>query len=227
MITAVSDAEIATLQNIVPRKPIYPLKAFFDMQPASNVGVEGRSGILFLGAFSNAMYYNGDALAYFVKEILPFISQDINLVMRTLTAVGSNPPEALLKTIGNRRDVHMLGFVPELDHIFTTSRVIVMPHQYAAGQAMKALTAGSYALPMVVSPIVAKGIAPADDHGILVCDTPKSFAKAVSRLLVDDDFWREQHQGLFRFQKQFNRVNFEKSISDLTAIIPETSCGSQ
>ena len=96
-----------------------------------------RSGILFLASFNNEMYYNGDAIWYFIKEIYPNILKETASAPIHLTIAGRNIPSELRSFVANHKDVsHFVTFVESpdtIEHLFERHRVFIAPHLYGSG----------------------------------------------------------------------------------------------
>ena len=99
---------------------------------------QNRSGILFLGAFHNMMYYNGDAIWYFLKETFPLILQE-NVM--NLTIAGKGIPAALRRYAESHdeisKHVQFIESPADTAELYKTTRVLLAPHLYAAGVQFK------------------------------------------------------------------------------------------
>jgi glycosyltransferase involved in cell wall biosynthesis len=138
---------------------------------------------LFVGGFRHTP--NVDAMAWFVREVLPLIADDEPDV--SLTIAGSHPPDEVLALANDR--VTVTGWVQDLLPLYAASRVAVAPLRYGAGVKGKVGEAMSLGMPMVLTSIASEGMH--IDHGVhaLVADNPEDFAANVIQLLRDDDLW--------------------------------------
>jgi hypothetical protein len=121
---------------------------------------QGRYSIAFLGAFHGNMYYNGDAIMWFIENVWPVIREDlesaplfiggiVHIIQAALIPLlyalfcflisiywimlGSEPPAALTARHSPYRDnIYIRGHVNDLDAFHDVARVFVTPHQYGA-----------------------------------------------------------------------------------------------
>jgi glycosyltransferase involved in cell wall biosynthesis len=87
--------------------------------------------------------------------------------------------------------VEILGYVPDLDDVFRTTRVFVAPLLAGAGIKGKVLEAAARGVPSVLSRIAAEGTDQADGVHCLIADNVDSWVEAVVRLNSDRDLWNK------------------------------------
>ncbi len=153
--------------------------------PGRRSGFEGRRDICFVGGFQHPP--NVDAVEYFVTDIFPLIKEkqpDLRFY-----AIGSNPPERLLKLASD--DIIATGFVPELEPLLDTIKLAVIPLRYGAGIKGKIGTTMSMGLPNVTTSMGAEGWGLTDGDEILVADEPDDFAQKVVDLYGDAKTWNK------------------------------------
>ena len=92
------------------------------VKPIANVPpIDKRCGIAFLGGFNHKP--NVEAVKYFCEEIMPaLVERDPDIVLKVY---GSGLPDDLLKL--SSRNVVLVGFVEDLQDIFSTARVFISP----------------------------------------------------------------------------------------------------
>ena len=102
-----------------------------------------RKGILFIGAFHNRMYYNGDAIWYFVTEIFPLIVKESNGTI-PLSIAGRKIPKVLRESVEQNPiisdHVNFFESPPDLRHLYNQNRVVLAPHFDGAGIQFKVRT---------------------------------------------------------------------------------------
>ena len=95
-----------------------------------------RKGILFIGAFHGRMYYNGDAIWYFVTEIFPLIVKESKGTI-PLTIAGREIPKVLRESVEQNpiisKHVIFLESPPDLMGLYNQNRLVLAPHLYGAG----------------------------------------------------------------------------------------------
>jgi len=147
IILAVSDSEKDYVHDYLSsesdtslrEKPLFTIGHIFDSSRNnfdSLPNFEERSGLLFVAAFHDDMYYNGDAIWYFLKEVYPLVLRESSDI--SLTIVGRGIPEELRNFVENHDELkfHPIFFVeaPEsLDKFYNTAKLFIAPHLYGAG----------------------------------------------------------------------------------------------
>jgi O-antigen biosynthesis protein len=157
--------------------------------PGRDARCESRTGMVFVGGFRHPP--NIDAVRWFCSEIWPSIRskmQDAECFI-----VGSHVVPEVEELSGN--GVHVLGFVADLEPLFSRARLSVAPLRYGAGQKGKVVTSLSYGVPAVITSVAAEGLGLAEGEGALVADDPMAFAEAVARLYYDQDLWLRLSDG--------------------------------
>jgi GT2 family glycosyltransferase/glycosyltransferase involved in cell wall biosynthesis/SAM-dependent methyltransferase len=142
-----------------------------------------RDGLLFVGSFPHPP--NVDAARWLVQEIVPMIRRDLHDVR--VSIVGSQPPEEILDLA--RYGVGVLGWVPDLTELYSSSRVFVAPLRYGAGMKGKVGESLAAGLPVVTTSIGAEGMELRDGEDVLVADTAEDLAKAVVRVYREPLLW--------------------------------------
>ncbi|CAN5770703.1 hypothetical protein BH20PSE1_BH20PSE1_02780 [soil metagenome] len=179
----VSKHEKEMLRSLVPEANIGWLPLPREIPGRSENPSTKRRDIVFLGGFDHLP--NRDAVEYFLKEIWPLIlAEDPNA---HFVIAGSKMP----KDYGNltQEGVEVRGLVEDLDAFFAEARMSVAPLRYGAGQKGKIVTSFSYGVPVVCTPVAAEGMEIFDGEHALIAGTPRDFAQAVLRLLLDDSLW--------------------------------------
>ena len=150
---------------------------------------EGRDGVLFVGGYRHPP--NVDAAIYLAEEVMPLVWKNNPNV--TLTLAGSHPPEEVQALAGPRTSVP--GWVESLDHLYTTTRVVVAPVRYGAGVNGKITEALSLGLPVVTTSVGAKNAGLKDGSHVLVGDEPNEIASHIVHLLHEPALWRSLSEG--------------------------------
>jgi glycosyltransferase involved in cell wall biosynthesis len=92
--------------------------------------------------------------------------------------------------------VKIAGWVPSLEPILASSRVMVAPLNWGAGLKGKVTQALAAGLPVVTTSIGAEGLEGPDGQHLLVADDDTTIAELVSNVLDDDELWlRLSHGG--------------------------------
>jgi hypothetical protein len=113
-------------------------------QQLSEQPVSARTGFLIVGDFAASMYYNADAAWFWLTHVLPRVAQHRSTLqsgsLPTLTIAGRRIPQPLIATVQASPFNERIRLVesPESTHaLYNAARVVVIPHQYAAGTMFK------------------------------------------------------------------------------------------
>ena len=109
-----------------------------DVEQMTKTSFSKRNGILFLASFSKIMYYNGDAIWYFLQHIYPIVVElSAPNAVPPLTIAGRGIPHDLRQfAMMNKVIVKHVTFLespPTIEHLFEKNRVFIAPHLYGAG----------------------------------------------------------------------------------------------
>lgn len=180
-----------------------------------------RKGLLFIGGFWHKP--NEDAVMYFVREILPRITEKIPDMVFYI--IGSNMPDSI-KSLGSA-NVQPLGFVADVAPYFESCRVFVAPLRFGAGMKGKVGQSMSHGLPVVATRIGAEGMGLHHGKHVLIATDSEGFADSVARLYEDETLWRslsaeslaylEANYSLVATQKRMARI-FTRAQNDYVGI---------
>ncbi len=140
-----------------------------------------RKDILFVGGFNHSP--NVDAVLWFIKEVWPPIIKS-NSQIRFIVA-GSNPPDIIREQSNSR--VIVKGYITdhELERLYDTVKLVVVPLRYGAGVKGKTVEAMKHGLPMVTTEVGIEGL-PGDYSFLEPTDDAISFADQVLALYNDE-----------------------------------------
>ena len=186
-----SPVEVEVIRQMDPALKVKSITAytFFDELPDRNRDFVSRRGLLFVGGFAHTP--NIDAVMWFVKNIYPLICQKEKI---PLYLVGSNPTREI-KKLGGIDGVTVKGFVSdeELQGLYQTCKLAVVPLRYGAGVKGKVVEAMYHGIPLITTSIGAEGI-PELQTFACVADQEEEFAQAVVQLYRQDERLREMSE---------------------------------
>jgi len=139
--------------------------------------------MLFLGSFRHIP--NQVALDWFVREVLPLVLAKVPGA-RLLVAGSEPPPHHSFHDPANA--VQLLGFVDDIQPLFSTCAVFVCPIRSGSGVRVKLLEAFASGIPVVSTTLGAEGLTRTDGEFCALADDPRGFADSVVRVLEDSVF---------------------------------------
>ncbi|AMY11734.1 N-acetylglucosaminyl-diphospho-decaprenol L-rhamnosyltransferase [Luteitalea pratensis] len=160
----------------------------------TEASLAGRADIAFVaGWLAGASSPNGDALEWFVTEVLPLVVAEVPWARVRVT--GSLP--APLDRFEGMH-LHAEGFVPDLADFYRRVRVAIAPLRFGAGVKLKTVEALQYGVPVVATTVGAEGLEGLQGEVIAVHDDAVAFAAAVVARLRDVDTWRAHRAAIDR-----------------------------
>lgn len=140
-------------------------------------------GIAFLGGYKH--WPNVEAMNYFFNDVFPRLYQaDPNI---EVYLYGSHMPDSFKEFA--HPNVHLVGFLPDLDELFLQHRVFIAPLQSGAGIKGKVLESASYGLPSVLSPIAAESTGLTHQISALIAETPEEWVAHITQLYHNRELW--------------------------------------
>ena len=183
LIFAVSEVDGRSIRGLAGRQvPIEVVPIAVDARSMTPVAeLTSSPEILFVGGLHWPP--NADAVAYFVREILPAVRRA--LPDARLTVVGRSY-ESVARRVDGIEGVRFVGHVDDVEPYFQGSRVMVVPIRSGSGMRVKILDGLARGLPIVATTVGCEGIEVEAGRHLLVADAPGDFAAQVVRVLTDD-----------------------------------------
>lgn len=174
-----SDRELKLLREIAPgaRSSALPNGVDFGFK---NGRPYRPNRLVFVGSMD--YFPNVDAMAYFVRDILPLIQKEIPDV--ELAIVGRNPPRRI-KALGRLKNVTVTGYVEEVGPYLADAAASVIPLRIARGIQTKLLEAMAHGVPVIGTSAALDGIDATPGRDVLAGDSPESFARQTVAVLKD------------------------------------------
>ncbi len=138
--------------------------------------------MLFLGSFRHIP--NGDALRWFMREVLPRVKS--KCPQARLLVIGSDPPPRhSLPDSGE--GVELIGFVPDVRDALAQYSVFVCPILSGSGVRVKLLEAFAAGIPVVSTRLGAEGLATLDGEVCALTDDAGEFAQKILELFASPE----------------------------------------
>ncbi len=165
------------------------------------------SDLAFIG---NMGYPPNEAAAVYIHDnILPLVSS------MTLTISGARPTP-IVQQLASKR-VTIVGWVDDIREAYRSAKVFVAPIFSGTGQQNKILESMAIGLPSITTTQVNNAIGAADGKEILIADNPQEFAKAIEKLLNDDQLYRDIQQNARTFVVEY--YSWKEHVAKLNKII--------
>lgn len=140
----------------------------------------GPPTLLFVGYMARPE--NTEAAVWMAEEILPRVRRAAPDVRAVIAGGGMSPDLAARLENGG---VHVLGFVEDLEPLYDSADVCLIPLSRGAGVKFKTIDALVRGVPVVTTPVGNEGINPAD--AAYVADTAEGLAAQVIRILNNQE----------------------------------------
>jgi glycosyltransferase involved in cell wall biosynthesis len=214
-VLAVSQKEADLINDLMNDRGLAHVVPHADDIALSPVPFAQRRGILFLGNFRHAP--NVSAVEYFCRDIIPRVGPSL-LAEHPVLIVGNGLYEAVRGYCQDLAHVKMVGWVPSVLPYLNQARVTVLPLLFGAGTKGKLVQALMAGTPTVSTTIGIEGLELQDGENVLVADNPEAFARAIERLLTDEDLWqRLAHEGKAHIDRlngsELSRQRFLEAIN--------------
>ncbi len=180
-VLAVSDADAAALQRLVPDLDVTVIPNGIDTQvyrPATFDPQPPTPSLVFTGTMD--FRPNVDAVLWFAREVLPRVRAEIPEAH--FVVVGQRPHRRLDALRGDTA-VTLTGWVEDTRPYIAQAAVYVAPLRIGGGTRLKLLEAMAMGKPVVATRLGAEGYPVRDGCELLLADTPADFAAAVVNLL--------------------------------------------
>ena len=143
LIISVSDRESEFVKEMKPdvRDNVFTVGHVMDVdfERITAKNFDDRNGILFLAGFNGNMYYNGDAIWYFLNETYPLVLKDSSEPI-PITIAGRGISQRLIDYIEDmdsemREHISVRESISaeEMQDLYDSSRIFIAPHLYGAG----------------------------------------------------------------------------------------------
>jgi GT2 family glycosyltransferase/glycosyltransferase involved in cell wall biosynthesis len=143
-------------------------------------GTRRPNTMLFIGSFRHTP--NQVALEWFARFVLPLIVEKIPEA-RLVVAGSDPPPRHTFPDPANA--IEWLGFVDDIQPLFSSSALFVCPIRSGSGVRVKLLEAFAMGIPVVSTYLGAEGLARVDGDLCALADDAAGFAARTVELLMD------------------------------------------
>jgi glycosyltransferase involved in cell wall biosynthesis len=162
---------------------------------------------------------NEDGVAYFIREILPLIRQQVPQV--SLRIVGRKPSADLESLAARQENVELTGWVEDVRPFLARGAVCIVPLRIGSGTRLKIFEAMAMGKAVVSTSIGAEGLPVQPGENILMADDPHTFAQSVVSLLRDPT--RRRKIGLAARKLVADNYSWERIADDFAAVLADVA----
>jgi glycosyltransferase involved in cell wall biosynthesis len=222
---ALSDMSFVTVQNPKDKalleshslsRPVLCMRPWIESVSAAESNTHWKKeaySLVFFGAMNRTE--NVDAAVYASKEIFPLITAAVPEAKYYVG--GSNPPPTVL-SLGSD-SVTVSGFVDDLTEYLGTKEIGFFPLRLGAGIKVKVLECMAVGTPVVTTPVGIEGIDVQNERHVIVRNTAKELAEAVTRLLRNPE---RRLQIAAEARKWFvDHYSFDRPMQELEQFVEE------
>lgn len=142
-----------------------------------------QNKIVFVGNMRTLQ--NQDAVFYFVKKIFPELKKQLGEL--DFYIVGAQPNREILE-LDNGEDIHVTGFVDDLEVFISDACFSIAPVRIASGIQNKVLISMACKVPVVLSELIARGIPELEDNNnCLIANSTQEYVDACLKLYTSPE----------------------------------------
>jgi GT2 family glycosyltransferase len=198
-----------------------------DDLPPSELPLDARRGILFLGNFRHPP--NVEALEFLCREVVPLLDEQL-LAEHPIWVVGTGLDDRIRLIADTLRHIHMIGWVPVTTPYLHRARISAVPLLHGAGMKSKMVQTLMAATPAVSTNIGVEGMELVDEEHVLVANSPREVADGITRLLTDDALWQKlatagREQVMREYSREVIRDLFLAGLNGVMEAAPATRSG--
>ena len=205
-----SAVECDEIRKIAPEIPVKAITAYiYDQTERISYQAQKRSGLLFVGGFGHAP--NLDAVLWFLEKVYPGVHEKLQV---PFYIVGSRAPEEVARIAVDGVVVKGCVSDEELQELYGSCRLAVVPLRYGAGVKGKVIEALYYGLPVITTPVGAEGIEGIEDIA-LVREHEEEIAQVICEIYHDVERLKElSRRSRLYVQQHYNKDAVWNIIKD-------------
>jgi GT2 family glycosyltransferase len=182
-VVLVSDKEAMQLDNELKQNNVKVVWAEYEPRRRT-IEWDNSHGLLFVGGFRHLPNLVG--IEWFANEVMPIL-QKFGF-QAPVRVVGSGLNSKKIEEL-EQKGLQILGAYEDLESIYLSSRIAIIPLLGGAGRKGKLGEALSYGIPTVCTTVGAEGFASIEKSGVIVTDSPSQMAHEILRIHDSKEHW--------------------------------------
>lgn len=165
--------------------------------------------------FTGNMGYapNINATIFIANQLLPLLQPHYPNIKMAIA--GANPHAMVKKTASN--NIIVTGWVDDMRTYYAQSKIFIAPMFLGSGLQNKLLEAMAMKIPCITTPLANKALGAVDGESIIIAHDAQSFAKAIQKIMSDENFRNQLVENAYNFVSKNYR--WDKNIEKLSQII--------
>lgn len=155
--------------------------------------------ILFLGTLTWEPNIRG--IEWFINKVMPF-TKNVELIV-----AGRGLDKRL-----ERENVHILGYVENLDKIYDECDIMIVPLFMGSGQRVKIIEAYSKGMPVITTTIGVEGLVYANGENVLIADNKEEFLSAIDAIARNDNYLKLARGARRTYEDYYSEAIIESKI---------------
>lgn len=209
----ISPFEMDLLQNEIqiPADLLTYLPIFTEAKSSTEIPFSDRKNFLFIGNMLHEP--NVDAVRMLIENCWPIIHQECKEA--ELIIAGGYPPQSILQLNNPKKKIRVVGHSKELDELYKTVRVSLIPLRFGAGIKGKIMETLEYGVPFMSTSIGTEGFFFDEKWNDLTADNWNEFSQKAVSLYSDITQWNYyQDLGRKHLTNRFSKSGFESRFLD-------------
>lgn len=154
---------------------------------------------------------NNEGIIWFLEKVMPLCTND----RFCLSIVGKNPSEKVKKLAFQYENVQILGYVENLEYLYNSCDVMIVPLFVGSGQRVKILEAFSKAFPVVSTSVGVEGLKCIDEENVLIANNRDEFFLKLSECFSGEKLNYIGANGKKLFLNEYSEEVISKRINEL------------
>lgn len=205
------EMELLQQEMQVPGELLAYLPLFTEQKTESFIPFEERKNFLFIGNMLHEP--NADAIRVLVESIWPELRKQC--ANAELIIAGAYPSQHIMQLNNEKNRIKVVGHVKDLDALYKTVRVSLIPLRYGAGIKGKIMETLEYGVPFMSTSVGTEGMFFGADWEDCVADDWASFVQKAISQYCDRTKWESYRKsGKQHLQTYFSQSLFEQEFLD-------------